>query len=332
MATRFEIALHGDRPIALRAAGEEALSEIERLEDQLSLYRPHSDISRLNRCAAREAVRVDPAVFRLLQRARQLHDLTGGAFDISVGPLVRCWGFMGGDGRWPEAAEIAQARDQVGMQLVELDPVHRTVRFRRPGVMLDLGAIGKGYALEQAATILQEAGVQSALLHGGTSTIYALGAPPDEACWKVAVDAPQLLAWRGAHEPAVDPLTPPPPTSVAAIVPLRNQSLSVSAVWGRALRRADRLWGHVIDPRTGEPVRRALLAAIVLPCPTDTDALSTALLVDGTPGLPRICRAFPEARGLVVEPAAVAGEPARITAVGLDVPPAWHQSGDSPGP
>src|SRR3990172_2907646 len=164
MATRFELVLHGDNPIALRAAGEEALDEIDRLENQLSLYRSGSEIAQLNARAARESVRVTPAVFALLQHAQQLHAETDGAFDITIAPLVRCWGFMGGSGRMPAKDEIAKARAKVGMQHVQLDPQNRTVRFAREGVMLDLGAIGKGYAVGQAAEILRGAGIASALI------------------------------------------------------------------------------------------------------------------------------------------------------------------------
>lgn len=94
MATRFEIVLHGENPVSLRAAGEEALGEIERLEAQLSLFRPSSEIAHLNVRAAREAVRVTPALFALLRQAQVLTEETDGAFDITIGPLVRCWGFF----------------------------------------------------------------------------------------------------------------------------------------------------------------------------------------------------------------------------------------------
>src|SRR5437899_2236751 len=187
MATRFEIVLHGDDPVALRAAGEEALNEIERIEAQLSLYRPTSEIAHLNARAANQAVRVTPSLFALLQHAQKLHQESGGAFDITIAPLVRCWGFMGGSGHFPGAEELAEARAKVGLHLVRLDAENLTVQFARAGVMLDLGAIGKGYAIERAAQVLREAGVTSALLHGGTSTVYALGHPPGAQFWKVAV-------------------------------------------------------------------------------------------------------------------------------------------------
>ena len=154
MATRFEILLHGENEAALRAAGEEALDEVDRLEAQLSLYRPTSEIARVNALAARQAVRVSPPVFQLLELAQRLHEETEGAFDITLGPLVRCWGFMGGPGRLPEPKELAAARALCGMGHVRLDAEGWLVCFDREGVMIDLGAIGKGYAIDCAARAL----------------------------------------------------------------------------------------------------------------------------------------------------------------------------------
>ena len=121
MATRFEIVLHGENPAALRAAGEEALRLIDELEAQLSLFRPGSEIAHLNARAALEPVRVTPGLFALLQQAQKLSEESGGAFDITIAPLVRCWGFMGGEGRLPLPEEVAKARAKVGMPLVLLN-------------------------------------------------------------------------------------------------------------------------------------------------------------------------------------------------------------------
>jgi len=286
MATRFEIVLHGPNPVALRAAGEEALDEIERVEALLSLYRNTTEIACVNACAAREAVRVSPPVFRLLEQARRLSEETGGAFDITLAPLVRCWGFMGGTGQMPSPEAVAAAREKVGWRLIELDAADFTVRFAREGVMLDLGAIGKGYAIERAAEILREDGITSAILHGGTSTVHAIGHPPDADGWKIAIE-----------RPVEDPTTPPP---LLATVPLKDESLSVSAVWGRSFQSGDKTYGHVIDPRTGQPSEAALLSAVVLPSATESDALSTALLTLGETGLPKISTLRAGSRCLVV--------------------------------
>lgn len=277
MATRFEFVLHGANPTALRAAAEEALDEVERVENLLSLYRPHTDIARLNAGAARGAVRVMPETFRLLERAVALSRATGGAFDVTAGALVRAWGFMGGSGGVATAEILDAARLCVGSDLLELDAGNFTVRFRREGVVMDLGSIGKGYALDRAAELLREAGVETALLHGGTSTVIALGAPPDAEAWTIALP-------RGGT------------------VRLRDESLSVSAGWGKSFRDASgRELGHVLNPRTGQPVPGERFAAVVAPSATDSDALSTAAVLADSAALERLRQAFPAARFLVPE-------------------------------
>jgi len=282
MATRFEIVLHGADEPSLRAAAEDALSEVERLEAQLSLYRPTSDLARINARAAFQPVRVEPELFNLLRRAARLHEESGGAFDITIAPLMRCWGFMGGSGRWPGVEELAAARAKVGMRHVLLDETELTVRFAVPGMMLDLGAIGKGYAIERAAERLGEAGVTSGLIHGGTSTVYALGQPPDSSAWRIALAHPgaEVSALTAALDDRSGGLRPP----TLGVVSLRDEALSVSAVWGKAFEREGKVYGHIIDPRTGEPAMGAVLAAVVLRSATDSDALSTALLTLGMDG------------------------------------------------
>jgi thiamine biosynthesis lipoprotein len=348
MATRFEVLLQGEDAVRLRAAAEEALDEIERLEAQLSLFVPTSEISHVNRRAAAGPVRVSPPVFRLLEQAQRLWRETGGAFDPTVAPLVSCWGFMGGGGALPDPQALAQARAKVGMDKVELDERNFTVRFAQSGMMLDLGAIGKGFAIERAAELLTEAGVTSAFLHGGTSSSFAIGKPLDADAWKASISLPPDLLLSGTDAPpvagqAVVPNPDPnlisnsaqpenvpsaaPQTAVAwaspaaplAIVPLANESLSVSAVWGKSFAAEGRTWGHVLDPRSGKPVQRALLAALVLPSATEGDALSTALLTLGQEGLETIARLRPGARALLVVPGAQAGQ-CRVLARGI----AWR--------
>jgi thiamine biosynthesis lipoprotein len=328
MATRFEIVLHGDNPVSLRAAGEEAFDEIERIEARLSLYRPTSEIAHVNARAAREAVRVSPATFRLLEHAASLSAETDGAFDITIGPLMRCWGFIDGTGQVPAPEALAEARERTGMGLVELDAAKFTVRFAREGVMLDLGAIGKGYAVGVAAEILREAGVASALIHGGTSSVYAIGRPPDSDAWKIAIERPPddragvspasagvpparvfagetpaatagtvaPLWWQPQNTPVSD--SQDAASALLAVVPLRDEAFSVSAVWGKSFQTSGRSYGHVIDPRTGQPADSALLAAVALPDATETDALSTALLTLGGQGLEFIARLRPGCRAL----------------------------------
>ena len=315
MATRFEFVLYGENPVSLRAAGEEALDEIERLEAQLSLFKQGSEIAHLNAQAARNAVRVTPGLFGLLQHAARLTQETQGAFDVTIAPLVRCWGFMGGSGHVPLPEDLAAARAKVGMNLLRLDPDALSVRFDREGVMLDLGAIGKGYAIERAVELLRDAGVASALVHGGTSTVYGLGYPPDAGSWKIEIPSPlDPAATAGRRPPAMAAgerphaslLESAGPTAAAAgpvpfaTVELRDLSLSVSAVWGKCFQSQGRHFGHIIDPRSGEPSKAAVMAAVILPSATETDALSTALLTLGPAGHDHIASLRPDIKTLVV--------------------------------
>jgi thiamine biosynthesis lipoprotein len=180
---------------------------------------------------------------------------------------------------------LAAARERVGFQHVTLDPAGYTVRFTRPGMSLDLGAIGKGYAVERAAALLRDVGVPSALLHGGTSSVYGLGSPTDSDGWAVALR---------------DPTAPEGGERHLAQVRLRDRALSVSAPHGKTFVAGGARYGHVLDPRRGLPVQSANLAALVTDSPTDGDALSTALLVLGKEGEAAL-RAFdPTCRGLVM--------------------------------
>jgi len=269
MATRFELVLYGGDPSRLRAAGEEALEEVEALDRQLSFYRRGSDVNWINSRAGGGPVKVEPRLFGLLKTAAELWELTDGAFDVTVAPLMRVWGLAGGEGRVPSDAEIAEALEMVGMGRVVLDEEGFTVRFEREGMLIDLGAIGKGYAIDRAVETLRESGVESALIHGGTSTIYGLGSPPNADAWRVAIRDPS-----GSGE-----------WQRPGAVELRDSSLSVSAVHGKSFVYDGQEYGHVIDPRTGRPSRGAALAAVWGPSATETDALSTALLVLGEPGL-----------------------------------------------
>ncbi|MCS1407209.1 MAG: FAD:protein FMN transferase [Verrucomicrobia subdivision 3 bacterium] len=294
MATRFEIVLHGENPVSLRAAGEEALDEIDWIEAQLSIYRSDSQINHANHRAASEPVKLEPTIFQLLQHCQALTQKTQGAFDITLGPLIRCWGFMGGSGHLPSKEAIRQARERVGFHHVALDPNDFTIRYDSEGVMLDLGSIGKGYALERAKEILEENGVRRALLHGGTSTVATIGTPPDQTAWKIAVTQP------------LEPMSPSEGETrqlkTVGIARLKGNALSMSAVWGKFFHTENRQYSHVINGQTGEPALGAVQATITLDSATDADALSTAMLVAGDRGIPWLESHFPENEYLLIKP------------------------------
>ena len=185
MRTDFEFVLCGGRASRLAVAAEEARAEIETAERELSAFSLGSMLSRINREAGRRPVKAPGRLIELLQLCREVHRQSGGAFDPSVAPLMSAWGFRGAP-----AEDIAASLPAVGLDGLELDPVAGTVRFRRAGMELDLGGVGKGAALDRAAEALRELGVERALLHGGASTFLAVGAPPGPAAGRVGVRAP----------------------------------------------------------------------------------------------------------------------------------------------
>lgn len=278
MATRFELILGGDNEVALRAAGEEALREIARIESQLSFYLPGSEIATLNRRAAVQPVRVSPPVFRLLGQCREYGAATDGAFDVTIGPLMRAWRFVGETGAIPAPDELAAARALTGIAHLIFDPENFTIAFDRPGVAIDLGGFGKGYAVERAMTILREEGVARAFLHSGTSSVAVLGPVP---------------GWVELQQPLRDA------AGSAIRIGLVDQALSVSAVHGKSFRVGEREYGHVIDPATGEPVAGSFAAAAIGDSAAVCEVLSTALMVRGPEWIGTARERFPGYRVLV---------------------------------
>ena len=280
MGTVFTIYLYAQDGEDAEVSLEAAFEEIERVEEALSNYRASSELSRINRLAAQQEVTTDPEVFALLEAALAHGRRSDGAFDITVGPLMRAWGFFRGDGRYPTSEELRRAAEIVGQDKVQLEAATRTVRFIVPGVELDPGAIGKGYAVDRAVKILTEAGIEAALVNAGSSTLYAMNSPPGKNGWTVRVRNPKDR-----------------PQTVATVT-LRNESLSTSGVYEKFFQLGGRRYCHVMDPRTGMPVQGVLQTTLIASDSTTTDALSNAMFVMGPQAGMKMLATLPHARGL----------------------------------
>jgi FAD:protein FMN transferase len=263
MACVYTIVAYGPDPAALAAATERALDEVDRIDRLMSHYRPESPLSRLNREAASGPVAVGPELFAFLAECLRYSRETEGAFDVTVGALMKTWGFFGGEGRLPSDGEIAAALDRVGYRHLRLEPERHTVGFDRVGVELDLGGIAKGYAVDRAVGVLEEAGITAALISAGGSTLYALGAPPGGKGWKIALQ---------------DPLRP---ARIVRRVLLRDRALSVAGSRGKFFEAGGASYSHIMDPRTGRPAKGVLGVAVVTDTGTRGDALDDALFVLG---------------------------------------------------
>lgn len=282
MATRFEVALPLGTPCALEAA-EAALDLIEELEDQLTVYREESEVSRLNATAADRPVTVEPRLFELLVRSANLTRETGGAFDPATGAMTKAWGFFRREGRVPLPAELTAAREHSGSRHVVLDPEAKSVRFRRKGLEYNLGGIGKGYAVDRAAELLRERwGIRSALLHGGGSSVFAIGTPPgDPRGWPIAVSHP----WNDTN---------------LGTVRLIDEGFGTSAATFQFFEHNGRKLGHLLDPRTGWPASGTASASVVAPTAADADAISTAFFVLGADAAREFCRTHPDLAAIVL--------------------------------
>ena len=248
---------------ALPAVVAAALDEFDRVDRLLSHYRRDSPLSRLNREAAKGPVAVPPELREVLSECLRWSRESDGAFDVTVGPLMKAWGFFRDEGRVPDDPEIARVLEVVGYRHVALDREAGTVSFDRPGVELDLGGIGKGYAVDRVVALLRQRGIVSALVNLGGSSVYGLGTPPGKTFWEVGIQDPTR------------------PGETALTVELRDRALSVSGGYARFFEERGVTYAHILDPRTGRPVQGVLSVAILSDSATDGDALDNVLFVQG---------------------------------------------------
>lgn len=299
MACDFSITIPGARRHHLPPAFA-ALDEIERLETTLSAYLPESEISILNRAAARAPARVTRETYRLLCFSAALARATGGAFDPAAGALIKAWGFFRPPRRVPSESERAAALAASGHQRLQFDDRTKTISFAAPGLELNLGGIGKGFALDTAAALLQHRhGITRALLQGGQSSFLALGAPPCEpGGWKITLAHP------------CDPALP------IAHLFLRDRALGTSGAANQYFVHNGRRYGHILDPRTGRPAHRLLSATAIAPTAAEADALSTAFYVLGPDATREFLSTRPRLGAVLVRPNRQKPSALEITQIG----------------
>jgi len=282
MGTLFEILIYGSDATNLSAAARQALALIVELDNQFSRWKEGSEISYINRHAAAEPVRVEPELFDLLLRSRELWRETGGAFDITVAPLVKAWGFYKKEGRLPPQKEIEAALQVVGMNRVRLDEDAGTIRFDKPGMELDLGGIGKGFAVDRAVEFLRSCKIEAALVNSGASTLYAIGSPPGQDGWHIGIRDPR------DEEKSV------------AVIALRDGSISTSGAPEKVLEIEGKRYSHILDPRTGFPAKGMVSASAMALCATDSDALATSFYVAGADGTRAYCKKHAEVKAVLI--------------------------------
>ncbi len=313
MACEFHVFFNAGQYENATEAGLEALDLLEPLEKQLSFFRATSEISRINRLAAAEPVEVEPGLFALLETSLRISHQTDGAFDITAAPLWQVWGFSRRAGRLPSEDEIEEARRRVGHQLVELDPERRIVRFRKPGVELNLGSIGKGFALDRCGERLEAAGIADFLFHGGLSSLLARGERLDDRPIPLS-SSPRGADSRGWSVGVAHPLRPGVRLAELRLV---DRALATSGSGVQFFRHQGQRYGHILDPRTGHPAEGTLSVTVLAPTAAEADALSTALFVLGPREAADVCRRRADLSAVLITPAEH-GRGVELTAIGLD--------------
>lgn len=264
MGSTYSVEVYGRDRAQMEDAADAALDEARRLDELLSNYKPESEWSRVNQRAALGPLKISPELFALLAACQDYSRRSEGAFDISVGPLMKVWGFYKGTGHLPHAAEVAAAMTRVGYGHVHLDSRAGTVWFDRAGVELDPGGIGKGYAVDRMVDTLKQKGIEVALVAGSGSSIYGLGAPPSSPQgWPVDIRDPYN------HEKTV------------ATVYLKNMSMSTSGSYEKFFQAEGKIYAHIMDPRTGYPAQGTVAVSVVTPRTMDSEAWAKPYFING---------------------------------------------------
>ncbi|MHC4115205.1 MAG: FAD:protein FMN transferase [Planctomycetota bacterium] len=273
MATVFEIfVLHPDALYA-RQAAYAAFEELDKLEAELSRFIENSDISRLNNHPPNQPLRISLEAFETLWLSAKISAETNGAFDVTIGALMECWLNEDKTMRMPFKARLSEARRHTGMNLIKLNKDDYTVRRLTDKVKIDLGGFGKGFAVDKMTDILRDWDIDTALIHGGASSVFALGAPPEKKGWPVTISSPTNRQKILAH------------------LHLQNNALS-----GSGLRKG----AHIIDPCTAKPVKDIIAAWSLASTAATADALSTAFMIMSPNQIARYCTNHPDVAAMTI--------------------------------
>ena len=286
MACQFQILLNADEQHAAAETAVSALDLVESLEEQLSVFRPESQITRINQNASIQPQKITAELFQLLKLAKQIWLDSNGAFDITSTPLSRTWGFFKRQSALPPEEEIALAKSNVGCQFLRLED--QSVYFEKPKLELNLGGIGKGYALDCCHQHFATHNIESYLIHGGHSSILARGNRRNLEAqgrgWQVALKHPLI------------------PDLKLAYLWICNTALGTSGDANQFFYHQGKRYGHVLDPRSGFPVQNTLSSTVLCPSAAAADALATAFFVLGPEHATEYCQQHPETSFMIAKP------------------------------
>lgn len=279
MDTVIEITAYGPQA---QEAVPAAFAEIKRIDALMNLYDVNSETAKINAMAGQHPVKVSSDMVFVLEKAQYYSELTEGAFDVTIGPLTTLWGIGKNGDTIPDQEEIEQARTLVDYRQLQIDQQQQTVFLTKPGMMIDLGSVGKGYAVDQAIAVLKRYQVQSALVNAGGS-IRVLGNKPDKTPWRIGVQHPRVN----------DGL-------VAKVALTQWDALDTSGDYQRFFIKDGIRYHHILDPKTGLPSRGVISNTVAMNRALDADIINTALAILNQQAGAKILESFPEAEAIWV--------------------------------
>ncbi len=267
MGTFAEVSVYSDDEKIAGKAIEASLDEMERMDGVMSNYKDDSEVSLVNKSAAKAPVPCGKELLEALEYSRHYSELSDGAFDVTVSPVIAAWGFFTGKGRVPTDKELAKLLPAVSYRNIVINKANNpekpgSIFFKNPQTKIDLGALGKGYAVDRALEIVRKYAVNNACINLG-GNIYVLGAPAGKNAWKVGVQHPRNKG------------------EILGYLELKDESTATSGDYERFFEIKGKRYSHIIDPRTGMPVKDTVAVTIVAPTGTAVDALSTSVFVLG---------------------------------------------------
>ncbi|MFT5300690.1 MAG: thiamine biosynthesis lipoprotein [Mariniblastus sp.] len=326
MACEFELMFNLHQYPQSGAGAMEAFQLIDLLEDQMTVYRDHSEISQLNRNGFDSPIRLEERLFDLLLLAKEIHQLTNGAFDVTSAQLTRVWGFDKRNGNLPAQTSIDESLERVGTSHLGFDLESQTIKILKQGVAIDLGGIGKGHALDRVADLLESFGILDFVIHGGQSSVLARGSSlgvrqspisqdsdtPESAPHESELDSQRAIESQSSGESEssdskqagwfVGVSHPTVPGVRLCEIELRGQALGTSGTGRQGFFHRGKRYGHIIDPRTGWPASHFLSTTVVSPSAAISDALATAFFVMTQDEVEAYCRTHPAVSALLMVP------------------------------
>lgn len=262
MGTEVSVTVSAPSAAEGDAVIEAAMAEIRRLDGMMSLFREDSEITRINLAAGKHPVKASPEMMEVVEHAWRISEISGGAFDITVGPLVVLWQMRLKEGKTPTDIEITNVLRRIGFRKIVIDGNASTIYLRKKGMIMDLGGVAKGYAADRAARVLAQRGVNNAIV-AVAGDIRAMGRRPDGSPWRIGVQHPRE------------------PEKTLTVLELSDVSVSTSGDYERFKIIGSRRYHHILDPRTGRPSKGMESVTVIGDRGVVVDPLTTALFILG---------------------------------------------------